>query len=324
MKQQRIISYDMMNVVSCFAVVALHVNGTALSVFSVSRNWITSMIIETVFYFAVPIFLMLTGATLIDYRRRYDTHQFLRKRFQRTVIPFLFWSVMAIVFCITVLKVIPLSAVNGPAKLIDIIMNVKAFNIYYFFPNLFAIYLCIPVLSRIPEELRLGKRGIFTYLIGFSFVTISCLPLLCNLFHISWNTALQNPMASGFLMFVLLGYALVNIKFSKRQRIILYILGSIGWAVHYFFTIYFSFQAGELVSTFKGYTNVPTVFFAVAVFVWFREHDWNKHRKLSSLAAKLSGASLGVYLVHKYVQYIIVIWGASTSIHGIGELEELF
>lgn len=57
--------------------------------------------IEVLFYWAVPIFFMLTGATLMRYRERYDTKTFLLKRFQRTVIPFLAWSTI-LYFVVTI------------------------------------------------------------------------------------------------------------------------------------------------------------------------------------------------------------------------------
>ena len=53
-----------LSVLSAFAVVALHVNGEFWN-FSYGRYWITSNIIESLFYFAVPIFFMITGVTLV-------------------------------------------------------------------------------------------------------------------------------------------------------------------------------------------------------------------------------------------------------------------
>ncbi|XCB29844.1 hypothetical protein RQN30_11930 [Arcanobacterium hippocoleae] len=40
------------------------------------KNWAAALAIETIFFFAVPIFFMLTGATLLRYRDRYDTQTF--------------------------------------------------------------------------------------------------------------------------------------------------------------------------------------------------------------------------------------------------------
>ncbi len=63
-----------LSVLSAFAVVALHVNGEFWN-FSYGRYWITSNIIESLFYFAVPIFFMITGVTLVDYNERYSLYK---------------------------------------------------------------------------------------------------------------------------------------------------------------------------------------------------------------------------------------------------------
>ena len=158
MSKKRVGYFDALNVVSCIAVVTMHVNGTSLYTFHHSVSWLSSLFIDCLCYFAVPVFFMLTGATLMDYRKRYNTYEFIKKRFSRTMIPFLFWSVVAIVWCVLALKCLKWSDVSSPIKLINVIFNVRAFNIYYFFIDLFAVYLCIPVLGIIPSQKELVKK----------------------------------------------------------------------------------------------------------------------------------------------------------------------
>ena len=69
-----------LNVFAALAVVFLHTNKCFWR-FSAERYWATANIIESFFYFAVPVFFMISGATLIDYRERYDTKTFFKKRF---------------------------------------------------------------------------------------------------------------------------------------------------------------------------------------------------------------------------------------------------
>ena len=53
-----------LNVLSCMAVVFLHTNCVFWD-FKKENYWITANIIECIFYFAVPVFFMISGATLI-------------------------------------------------------------------------------------------------------------------------------------------------------------------------------------------------------------------------------------------------------------------
>ncbi|WP_432645875.1 acyltransferase family protein [Mediterraneibacter gnavus] len=55
-------------------------------------EWILSLFIEKVCFFAVPVFFMITGATLIDYPKRYNLKTYVKKRINKTVIPWLAWG----------------------------------------------------------------------------------------------------------------------------------------------------------------------------------------------------------------------------------------
>ena len=62
---------SILSVISSLAVVILHTNGCFWT-FSYNGHWPSANVIESVMYFAVPIFFMISGATLIDYNERYD------------------------------------------------------------------------------------------------------------------------------------------------------------------------------------------------------------------------------------------------------------
>lgn len=84
---------DYLTAISCLGVVFLHANGVFWSR-PVGMVWISANVIESLFYFSAPVFFMLSGATLLGYRERYDTKTMLKRRFSRAVIPFLCWSII--------------------------------------------------------------------------------------------------------------------------------------------------------------------------------------------------------------------------------------
>lgn len=301
----RIVYLDILNIIACIAVVCMHVNGTAVNTFARSGNWLFSLLVDCVCYFAVPVFFMITGATLIDYRKRYDTKVFVKKRVNRTMIPFLFWSVVAILWCILALRVMRWSDISNPIKLINVIFNVRAFNIYYFFIDIFAVYLCIPFLSLIPDDKRIGGKGAFTYLIVYGFLSISLLPVLCGQIGIDWNPNLQSPVTGGYIIYVLLGYYISKTDFSKRQRLVIYLFGAAGLLIHFGMTAVLSLRDGAMNFTFRGYTNFPTVLYAIAIFVVIKYYRSVESKKFQKGIKFLSGASFGVYLLHKYPIYVL-------------------
>lgn len=65
---------------------------------AMSVQWVMSMCIEKIFVFAVPVFFMITGATLIDYPQKYDDKTYFKKRISKVLIPWLAWGGGGILF----------------------------------------------------------------------------------------------------------------------------------------------------------------------------------------------------------------------------------
>ena len=111
--------------------------------YSTSRAWKTALIFEVVCYWAVPIFIMLSGATLLKYRERYDTKTFFKKRFVKVLIPWIIWSLVLYII---------------RNKNLNLIQFIKDFSycriesIYWFFPLILFLYCLIPVLSIFTEK----------------------------------------------------------------------------------------------------------------------------------------------------------------------------
>lgn len=299
-----ILYFDLLNIFACFAVVALHVNG-AVHTFAKTRNWVSCMFIEALFYFAVPVFFMLTGATLMNYRKRYDTGAFFKKRIFKTFVPFIIWSIIGICWSIYYTKGMKISDINTPAKFISAVINCKGMGIYWFFPALFSVYLTIPLFSLVDEDKRIGKKGIFTYLILVYIVLNVLLPFVCRLTGIQWNSALNAVSCGGYVVWFLIGYLLANTDINKKFRILIYILGLIGFFMYFYLTVQNSFKTGRFDKTYAGYMNIPAIFMGTAVFVLFKYGKWNlieKHEKAVRLVRNLSSASFGVYLIHYYLK----------------------
>lgn len=299
-----ILYFDLLNIFACFAVVALHVNG-AVHTFAKTRNWVSCMFIEALFYFAVPVFFMLTGATLMNYRKRYGTGTFFKKRLLKTLVPFIIWSIIGICWSVFYTKGMKISDINTPAKFISAVINCKGMGIYWFFPALFSVYLTIPLFSLVDEDKRIGKKGIFTYLILVYIVLNVLLPFVCRLTGIQWNSALNAVSCGGYVVWFLIGYLLANTGINKKFRILIYILGLIGFFMYFYLTVQNSFKTGRFDKTYAGYMNIPAIFMGTAVFVLFKYGKWNlieKHEKAVRFVRNLSSASFGVYLIHYYLK----------------------
>lgn len=302
MEKKRIHYISLASVISSIAVVMLHANGCFWT-FSTERYWITANIIESAMIFAVPIFFMITGATLLDYRDRYTTKKYAAKRIEKTVIPFLAWSLIGVLY-LNHIGVMPIEfSLAGVWNIFLNIINVNVLSIYWFFKALFITYICIPLFAAIPKEL---KVKIFSGFVGIAFVLNSLIPFLCNIFNIGYYNYLTVPVATEYLMYVLLGYILHNVDFTKTARILIYVLSVVGLLMQIIGTYTLSVNAGSIIQTFKGYYNVPCILYSVGVFVFFKQLGAKiKNEKIISILERFSSYTFAIYLLHWFVMNMI-------------------
>ena len=290
-----------LSVFSCMAVICLH-TGSFWS-FSKSLNWIASNAVESFFYFAVPAFLMISGATLIDYRKRYNTAEFFKKRISKTVIPFLFWSIFALFFNLLLWGRDSVSL--NPLDIINSIINNRYIGMYYFFIILFSVYLSIPVFSLIPEEMR--RKG-FLYIIVTAFTVNSLLPFVLSLTNgrINHNGNFSLYACAGHMILPIIGYYLENYELSKKSKAAIFAFGFIGFAVHFFGTWILSWKAGAIDQTFKGYVSVCCILYSSAIFLLFKLFPFERLPKFIVSAIEFfSGQTFGIYLIHIFLMQIV-------------------
>lgn len=264
MGNQKVDYITTLSVISSLAVVILHTNGAFWQFNSTARYWFTANIIESVFYFAVPIFYMISGITLIDYNKRYSLREYFKKRVTKTVIPFLFWSLVYLLLqiCLHHISVDKLSL----ASIINGILTTQYVGIFWFFIPLFSCYMIIPVLSNIAD-----KKKTFRYILLVSIFCNSFIPFVINVFRlpISWN--LTFPIV-GYSIYILLGYYLDKIHFTKNIRVLIYFFAIVGLLMHIAGTYYLSIAAKKIIQTYKGYLNIPCVLYSIGIYVCIKEN----------------------------------------------------
>lgn len=256
-----------LSVISAFAVISLHTNGVFWN-FSTQHYWITANIIECIYYFAVPIFFMISGATLIDFKERYDLKSYYSKRFQRTVIPFIFWSIIGLFFHVLFLKDITVTQINA-LFIWNGIIKTSFVGVFWFFIPLFICYLSIPLFAEVRKERRIK---VFSGLISIAFILNFLIPFLINVFKLSIKWPIHLPIVEGHLFFILLGYVLSHGSINKKYRYFIYMGAIFGLLAHILGTYSLSIEAGKVIRTFKGFANVPSIFYSVGVFLFFKEN----------------------------------------------------
>ena len=301
-KKQNINYISVLSVISAIAVVILHTN--EFWIFSRENYWFTANLIECLFYFAVPIFFMISGITLIDYRDRYDTKEFLKRRIKKTFIPFICWSIIGMLYY-TFLK-------NGfsifemtRTHFINTIMETKCIGIYWFFIQLFCVYLCIPLFGAIEKKLR---KEVFVYLLIVCAIFNCILPFFNEIFKQNLALPITVQVGSGYLLYIIIGYLLHTSKIDKVTEIIIYLLGIMGLLLHIFGTYNLSMQADKIIGTYKGYNNVPCILYSSAIFLLIKKLCSKiKNMSFFAIINKIKKYTFAIYVIHWYLIDIITV-----------------
>lgn len=278
---------NILYVISTIAVVLLHTNGFFFANIHASLiKYIFANIIECICYFAVPIFFMLSGANLINYRERYSTLTLYKKRIFKVFIPFMFWMFISILCCIFIYKTISTDSLNIKYILNGIINN--QFNIsFWFFIPLFVLYLNLPLLNYLIKSKKLFSFSIFILLIllqcPFSVLVLTCL------------TAIT---------YALIGYILDNVKLSKKIIYIIYIAAIFGLLSHFIKNLLLSPSFYSF-----GYKNLDCILYSIGIFTFIKNYA-NKlysNNIFKTTIEFLKEYSFAIYLLHENVIKIITI-----------------
>lgn len=292
-KREKYIDY--LNVVSALAVVFLHANGV-FWYYSTERYWTTADVIESVFYFGVPVFFMIIGATSIDYQKKYDTKTFFKKRFFKIVIPYIFWSFVGMIF------------VTRKLDLQYFIVHLLTFDsiaIYWFFRVLFSAYLLIPILSCIPDE---KKMQVFKYIFACGFVLNSFFPFVFSFIKEMPALPLRMVISTECGGYICLGYLISHGDMPKKKtRYLIYLAGILGLIMHIVGTYFYSRNDGAISYVWKGYENVPCILYSAAIFLLFKSLEQRVHLpKLDHLISILRKYTFSLYLMQIYILWLIV------------------
>lgn len=306
-KKKRIFYFDQIRALAIVLVVMIHVCNAYMNAHTTGTvGWMIPSFTKGFCVIAVPLFLMISGALLLN--RDYELKDFLSRRFVRLILPVIFWGAIYIL--------LKTYANTYSLNLMSIYNTFSWFlsNGYWFSWMLISIYLFIPIINSFIKEYSL--RGIeyflviwFIYLILYSF----------NLYPL-WQMDLS--YFAGYIGFVILGYYINNKDFNLSPKT-MYIIGLMIYIIITLINCYlrtFGPDTGELVER----QGLFAVLQACGVFLfikYFAVHSENNLKSISNrvysffkdtlfgkLTFYISICSYGIYLTHYYFLHIGCGW----------------
>ena len=177
-------------------------------------RWFTVNTYDSLASPSVPLFVMLSGALLLQPHKVEPIRVFLRKRLVRLGLPFIFWGTTYFAWrwfanqeALSVSSVIQ-GLLTGP------------YYHFWFLYMLFGLYLLTPVLRVVTAH---AERKIIKYLLGLWFFGVAIVPLLVLLS--GFAVELKLFAVTGWVGYFLLGYYLLTTQVRSLTLYAVYLGG---------------------------------------------------------------------------------------------------
>lgn len=284
-KKERIFYYDVLRAFAIIAVIICHVD-MFFGPLTSQTQVIAQMTFHDIGRIGVPIFLMISGALLLN-RDYPDLGQFLKKRFARIIYPFIFWIIL-------ILGQLYLYHYY-PTYLWKVFIGEP--SITWYFWTLIGIYLFIPVINTFIQAY--GEKGI-KYFLAIWFIT-----MILRTFndYPLWQYFDLN-MFAGYIGYPILGYWLSTKKFNMND-VKVCILGFLTLLVSLSVFVYLNYLGSDWISLI--YQNLPIIFMGSGLFLFveyldkLHKFDSIKNNFIGKAIISLSVCSYGMYFSHVLV-----------------------
>ena len=276
-----------------FAIVAVVVTHVVMGVHHliVPSDWLAwwTINIYTVFArSAVPLFIMVSGALLLDKRRTENAATFARKRILRVLVPFVLWSMIYLLLR----KFVQHEEIPWPDFFIKMIVAPVYLHLWFVY-TLLGIYFLTPILRVLIRHL---DRSAIGYLLIAWFVVFAVCPFFAEVFQ--FETSLRFPSLLGYVGYFVLGFYLHSHKIFSDARKSLLMAVVIGLA-----TCWLNAWSPETRELWNGFLSPNIVLMSVFVFCCFQSSQFflSRNAVVNRCVSTLGSYSFGIYFIHMIV-----------------------
>ena len=289
---------DILRTLAMLGVIIIHVSSPLVNM-TYGKNmpyWWIGNVADSAVRFAVPLFLMLSGATLLG--KEYNLGEFYRRRFMRVLVPFLFWIVVYWVYrwCMLLPKLQPHGFNDIMQWGTNLFLKEGVSKHFWYIYMILFLYLFIPFLGKVLRKITMP--AISNLLLLWAVLAFLCRSMPLNIY--TWggdytSKLLGYALFSGYLV---LGYYLSRLPVSGfKTRLLFALVFLVSIAVSAVVTYFFSLKAHKLVLSIYSYLSINSLIQSIAIFMWMKDVSI-KNKYISGINSAISNYSYGIYLVH--------------------------
>jgi surface polysaccharide O-acyltransferase-like enzyme len=268
--QNKIIDYiSLIKIIACLSVIILHTNSEFwhFSYNNYKQYWKSANLLECIFYFAVPFFILSIGATLMDFNEKYGLIIYFKRRIKKVVIPLLCWNIITYYYNIYIIKVFKKEKITF-VYLWNLFFKSRLNPILSSLHSFIIIYMFIPLIAYVEKN---KKIKIYSYCFFSLLITQIIIPYLIKLYKPKMVWVYQINIDK--VIYIFPGYIIQNYNFSNSIKLKIYIFGIIGFFIHFYGTQILTLKYGKIILLHKGYENFPCVIYSCSLFLLIKENS---------------------------------------------------
>lgn len=287
MQMARNSSISVLRIIAIFLVILIHASSGYLNSADFDAfDWTYANWINSFSRFAVPLFVMISGALLLQ--KDENPKAFYSKRLLKIVPPFVFWTAVYLVYYF--IRYIDFDYIGFPQVINIVLIRLKSgsnAHLWYLY-MLVGLYLAIPFLRKMIRNC--SKKEIELFL-GLWFAAL--------FFSNKWfNAYLPNvdfTFFSGYMGYLVLGYYLYQypLKRLKWLSLVSFVACCL---ITVFGTAYLSMEKGEFDPTLYNYLSPNIALSAGFLFIAIQNIKFPE--RLNPFWEFIDVHSFGIYLCH--------------------------
>ncbi|MEZ4526983.1 MAG: acyltransferase family protein [Desulfobacterales bacterium] len=288
---------DNSRIIAAFAAVFLHtaaalVKGSYIG----TEYWWTGNFYDSFVRWCVPVFVMISGALLLDPGKKEDLKTFYRKRASKIAVPVLFWSAFFSLW--TMLKGMIKQDIPS---LFDIIKEVGSGTPYY---HMWFLYMIIPLYLVTPFFRKIivtSTRAELTLLVVFIFLMAALNAAFSKIFPC--GSELFTNWFLSYIQYFFLGHLIrtSNRRFPKTILWGVFLLSVCLTAFGvYIVAVDINLNTGLY---FRGYLSITVIPMSISIMYLLK--SWTIPVINEKFTKKLALLTFGIYLIHPIVLEII-------------------